>query len=39
MDRVKNLFAKSVMSVGGVGGDKGGEMMTLKESLVDGIEG
>ena len=39
MDGAKDLLAKGMMSIGGVGGDKGGEMMTLKESLVQGVEG
>ena len=39
MDEAKDLLAKGMMDVGGVGGDEGGEMMTLKESLVQGIEG
>ena len=34
MDGVKDLFAKSMMSIGGGGGNKGREAMTLKEGLV-----
>ena len=39
MNKVKNLLAKGVMSISGIGGDEGRETMTLKESLVQGVEG
>ena len=39
MDGVKDLFAKGVVSVSSVGGDKGGETMALKESFVQGVVG
>ena len=34
MDEAKNLLAKGMMSIGGIGGDEGSKVMTLKKGLV-----